>query len=865
MLHAQRRASINLARKLRYRNNKRQYTLEKTEDDSFEIIKNSNENLIEASKAKSTPSKSPSSKKSPNQDSKKSKSAKARSNSERNVFFSRKNGRNGGKSHQRKSSKSNSSRPRNLRKGNKTRNLFDYEEDVKKSRDASHRNDAKLNKRNSTSRSTSRNSINRSSTSRNSIGNSSKKWRKKRSSSSVGDTSLERISYLVRRQESMRKKLMNQIDSRSSEPLTGLRSPTKTPGSFSFPSPTRSSRSSSGGINISVPPLTVRAYSTPVSPRLKSPEQRHTSRNLSLTEGPPLLIPDGKSESVLCVNRLLFQSLKKENTELRLENEALLQKIKMLEQQLVRSGLNSKILEVIEHQRLSAGGWSKDSLTSDDPCAWQVIDGKNNDMIDALSARIVLPLQRIPSREWGYTSWKIFVNEARDAEGWEYASDFLGKKWHYEPSSSRVCRRRKWTRRLFDETSRHHISKIEITVERVLTEKIREWEPYVKVVLCNNESEHLIEKCMGKVRRSSPAKEFKWERKDSRLEVCLEVLGAQQIKRLDELKLSFHLYHHVPKAPDVHLATANVGFECINMYGGSNYHDSKRISIRQAQNRRRRRTKGHRRGESISQMLRKHLSGKKVVSETLQKDCETTAVIQEGIEEVHTLHMTRYRQGKVKKNIVLQARVLLRTESYQNLEQFGKDISSPELKRRKLRKYDAPIPTALISLRTAIVKLRGVLTVGIFRRNASTKDLMRLQREINLGRPVLTPGEMPNFVAMAHLIKKFYLELPSPILTEDELKLGEGRGPEAVILSIPEPRKSMFLWLLDMGAVTQKFSSSNRMHTKALGVCIGSVLISHAQDERLSRRIKLACRFFTSALEWRINLAVSPKTPKMVD
>uniref|UniRef100_A0A7S0D799 Rho-GAP domain-containing protein n=2 Tax=Amorphochlora amoebiformis TaxID=1561963 RepID=A0A7S0D799_9EUKA len=549
------------------------------------------------------------------------------------------------------------------------------------------------------------------------------------------------------------------------------------------------------------------------------------------------------NDGTIVVNELMFRSVQRENEDLRLENELLNRRIQILEQQLQRRGVETKIDKVWEHQRFTASnGWSSMNLDSKDPVAWLAQDSKKH-LLDALRARIVLPYQRMPDREWGYTAWRLEVSENTDCEGWQYGTTFQNEgKWHIETSLKRVCRRRKWIRRARDENNQSYNTHIRIKICKIEgPERPTVWNPVVKTILVNSEEENVMEKVTDAV-QVAPNKICVFNDHNGLFSLSMGVLAAEHLRNS---KLTFHLFNKTQK-PQNYIGSAVVTIDTPELLCDSGSGSTSRSSAPHKTRRKRR---------TLSRVFMPKRSS--VVPSMVVKDsCQS---VEEGLEQTHTIPLS---SGKKTSGYKLTVRILLRTRAYQEKEQFGKSIENPEVKRRKIKRYDSPLPIVLIQLKKALLKTEGALdTIGLFRLNASSRSRATIQRNLNLNNPVISIGEAPDFIAIAHLIKIFYLQLPTPILTQNNLDIFGSKGAEAAIASLPEPRKSLCLWLLDLAAITLKHKDQNKMHSKALGVCMGSVLVSHKQGADLPKRIKLSCAFLTKATELRFPLHSRPHSP----
>jgi hypothetical protein len=191
------------------------------------------------------------------------------------------------------------------------------------------------------------------------------------------------------------------------------------------------------------------------------------------------------------------------------------------------------------------------------------------------------------------------------------------------------------------------------------------------------------------------------------------------------------------------------------------------------------------------------------------------------------------------------ATIRFETARYQEKLQFGKQLTlknpsflssgekqapprNPELRFSDLPAYAYPIPSVLVELKDALISRGGLSTLGIFRLCPNKRKLARLRHRLISKKPLrisndnisfIVPksttekqNEAEEMIALAHLVKSFYLELPTPVLSEDALFAGCGRNTTQDDFQVSKPltntKKKKTFWS-DLNPSGMYFVSEN--------------------------------------------------------
>ena len=146
----------------------------------------------------------------------------------------------------------------------------------------------------------------------------------------------------------------------------------------------------------------------------------------------------------------------------------------------------------------------------------------------------------------------------------------------------------------------------------------------------------------------------------------------------------------------------------------------------------------------------------------------------------------------------------------------------------KLDIYPARVPTIMYRLREQLVQVGGLTSVGIFRVSPAHEELDRCRQLADEGKV----GTITDPFTVAALIKMYLRELPhgDRVLDASNHDLISVCANEAeawkIVLEMPEPHHTLFVFLLDLCVAVVKNQPINAMSAKNLGVCFAPNLFS---------------------------------------
>lgn len=156
-------------------------------------------------------------------------------------------------------------------------------------------------------------------------------------------------------------------------------------------------------------------------------------------------------------------------------------------------------------------------------------------------------------------------------------------------------------------------------------------------------------------------------------------------------------------------------------------------------------------------------------------------------------------------------------------QQFGVPLVS--IPRADVAGYDARIPVVLEVLKCELKRFHGLEKEGVFRLSANKSTQDKYKTELNQGFFVGCKDES-DVNSMACLIKEWFRDLPEPLMSNIPRDVivnasKHAAGAYAQIMGLlPDPHRSIFLWLLDLLAETSTYESTNRMSPKALAIVL---------------------------------------------
>jgi len=148
---------------------------------------------------------------------------------------------------------------------------------------------------------------------------------------------------------------------------------------------------------------------------------------------------------------------------------------------------------------------------------------------------------------------------------------------------------------------------------------------------------------------------------------------------------------------------------------------------------------------------------------------------------------------------------------------FGVDPMSLELTEDAGFK----VPKVLVDMKQVLVEKGGISTEGIFRLAGEQTEIKRIIEQMNNKTYDYKTNDIN---AMASLIKIWFRELPIPILNalpqESIMGFQDANDCVEAYHSLPEPNKSLLMWLLDLMKLVVAQSSVNKMTAQNIAIVV---------------------------------------------
>jgi Ran GTPase-activating protein (RanGAP) involved in mRNA processing and transport len=186
------------------------------------------------------------------------------------------------------------------------------------------------------------------------------------------------------------------------------------------------------------------------------------------------------------------------------------------------------------------------------------------------------------------------------------------------------------------------------------------------------------------------------------------------------------------------------------------------------------------------------------------------------------------------------------------MPQFGRALR--EYQCVSIDGYAKPLPAVLVLMERYMFKNGGLETEGIFRLAPDATESLIVMDELNDG----TFEECGDVNCMSNNIKLWFRELPA-----GEKLLGEIPVPKFTSMPIPdlinmisEPRRTIFLWLIDLCVAVVGNSQVNKMGAVNLAICFAPNLYNFESIENPMASIQASRdiqTFFENTVNWRPN------------
>mmetsp|Transcript_45638 Transcript_45638/g.89820 ORF Transcript_45638/g.89820 Transcript_45638/m.89820 type:complete len:344 (+) Transcript_45638:979-2010(+) len=208
------------------------------------------------------------------------------------------------------------------------------------------------------------------------------------------------------------------------------------------------------------------------------------------------------------------------------------------------------------------------------------------------------------------------------------------------------------------------------------------------------------------------------------------------------------------------------------------------------------------------------------------------------------------------------------TRSYQGLpqqwvpklhQQFGLDIGAVEAV--KVAGYDARIPNVLLQMQRYLEKEDAFSIEGVFRKSADQDECTYVKKQLNEN----AFEGCDDIHCITNLIKVWFRELPRALLDPiSPMRIHNcqtGDDVAEIIDRLPEPNRSVFLWLADLCVAVAARQDENKMTPKNLAIVVGPNLFKPSMvDPMASLRFSQSVaaffhasdQFSEQAAEWLV-------------
>ena len=188
-------------------------------------------------------------------------------------------------------------------------------------------------------------------------------------------------------------------------------------------------------------------------------------------------------------------------------------------------------------------------------------------------------------------------------------------------------------------------------------------------------------------------------------------------------------------------------------------------------------------------------------------------------------------------------------------KQFG--VAPKDLPAMQLEEYEAKIPKVLVTLRSKLEEAEAYQQVGIFRLAPNASDNKAVKEKIDKG-VMDVAEEKVDVNVYANLIKVWFRDLPDPLLNcvNPDLIEHVASPDEAgkVVAKMPDPEKSIFLWLCDMCVDVAQYEKTNKMGAGNMAIVVGPNLFNTNKIENPMKAMTFSGKvveFFKHAIVWR--------------
>eukprot|EP01117_Protostelium_nocturnum_P012229 TRINITY_DN4498_c0_g1_i3.p1 TRINITY_DN4498_c0_g1~~TRINITY_DN4498_c0_g1_i3.p1 ORF type:complete len:574 (-),score=204.54 TRINITY_DN4498_c0_g1_i3:119-1840(-) len=161
------------------------------------------------------------------------------------------------------------------------------------------------------------------------------------------------------------------------------------------------------------------------------------------------------------------------------------------------------------------------------------------------------------------------------------------------------------------------------------------------------------------------------------------------------------------------------------------------------------------------------------------------------------------------------------------------------------------VPTVLGTMRNYLVNNGGLIAESVFRIPSDDREEKVVKAELNSGKFV----SCRDVYVVANLLKNWFRDLPESIVEGIKFTAEQSESVEEsrkIVQAMPEPKRTLLIWLINLLVDVAAESKSNRMNSKNLGLVWSGVILSSDHPKVSPETFALASKlptFLTSTID----------------
>jgi len=199
-------------------------------------------------------------------------------------------------------------------------------------------------------------------------------------------------------------------------------------------------------------------------------------------------------------------------------------------------------------------------------------------------------------------------------------------------------------------------------------------------------------------------------------------------------------------------------------------------------------------------------------------------------------------------------------EGLQKTQTFGVDPSTLEL----VMDSGFKVPKVLVLLKNSLIRQKAFQQEGIFRLSGSESKCKDIKWELNTNTYVDGADKDPH--CCASLIKRWFGELPSRLfgsLNSDQIEAVINDVDESMklMMTLPEPEKTLFMWLIDLLYQVAQYQDINKMVPANLAICVAPQMMDVVLDNPMDAMMmnQKICAVIKNAITYKLKEATLSK------